>query len=234
MSDYLNDYKARMNALGNTISEQQFNSTAYFIESKFKDSPFYRVATIISTEEEIEVRLEDITAITRANTIETLQMTMKYINLKPNNTINIGEVLKIDDFYWIITDFRSDNPLFPKAKIFMCNYELSVPTGTTKIDTGQKDSLGRPVYKTENTYSYPHCFVRSYLANGGLNQAINLPSDTMYITLKYDDVSKNIKEDDIFTLYERTYKVVSIDFSNVIHDIGCISLMVIRTTNTSN
>lgn len=230
---YLDKHLSLMNAEGDSVAEQQFNTTASFIEANFADSPFYRVATLMDGTE-IDVRIEDITAITRANTIESLQFTMKYMHLKPNNTINIGEIVKIDNTFWIVTDFRSDNPLFPKAKINMCNYELSVPTGVTKIDTGQKDSLGRPVYKTENTYSYPHCFVRSYLANGGLNQAINLPSDTMYITLKYDDVSKNIKEDDIFTLYERTYKVVSIDFSNVIHDIGCISLMVIRTTNTSN
>lgn len=233
MNDFLSDYKARMSANGTTIGEQQFNNTAYFIEQSFANSPFYRVAIIESSKTQLEIRIQDMSIVTRSNTIETVQFTMKFAFLKPNNKLNLGEIIFFDDLYWIVTDFNSDNPLYPKAKLFMCNYTLPVVTGTTKVKTGT-DSLGRPVYSTQNAYSYLHCFVRSYMTNSGLNQAINLPSDTMYITLKYDDISKLIKEDDQFVIYDRTYKVTSIDFSNTLDKIGLISLMVARVTNTSS
>ena len=131
----------------------------------------------------------------------------------------------------MVTDFTSDNTLFPKAKIQICNFSLQVKTGETKTLLGY-DDFKRPVYDEQPTYATMQSILKNTVGNITLNSEVNLPSEKMLITITYNDTSKLIKENDEFDMYSRQYKVVGIDFSNVYSDKGIITLTTERVTNT--
>jgi hypothetical protein len=231
---YLDDYMARINATGNTIKDSQFHSTSKFIESTFADSPFYTVAKWNG--EDLEVRLMDVNSITRSNQMMPVQFDIKFALFKPNIVMNLGEIIEIPNedqtvyTSWMVVDFTSENKLFPKAKIQICNFTLKVKTGETKTLLGQ-DDFKRPVYDTQATYVDMQAILKNTIGNIPLNAEINLPSERMFITVKYDDNAKLIKENDTFDMYNREYKVVGIDFSNVFNDKGIITLTTERVVN---
>jgi hypothetical protein len=158
--------------------------------------------------------------------------------LKPNTSVNIGDLVEITDDltnkveFWIVTDSISDNPLFPKVKIEKCNYTLQLKTGETKTLVGH-DSLNRPQYSVQPTYTNVQCLLRTSVSNLALNQAINLPQGQVQITIQYNDTAKSIKENDKFDLYDRQFKVIGFDFSNVVQGIGCLVVFAERVVNTT-
>lgn len=227
---YIDDYMARINATGNTIKDSQFHSTSKFIESTFAESPFYKV--VKWNNQDLEVRLMDVNSITRSNQLMPVQYGIKFALFKPNVVMNLGELLQIDTDYWMVTDFTSDNTLFPKAKIQICNFNLQVKTGETKTLLGYDDYFKRPVYDEQPTHATMQSILKNTVGNITLNSEVNLPSEKMLITITYNDTSKLIKENDEFDMYGRQYKVVGIDFSNVYSDKGIITLTTERVTNT--
>lgn len=230
---YLDDYMARINATGNTIKDSQFNSTSKFIESTFADSPFYTVAKWNGND--LEVRLLDVNSITRSNQVMPVQYDIKFALFKPSVVLDLGEIIEITNednsvTSWMVVDFTSENKLFPKAKIQICNFELQVKTGETKTLLGQ-DDFKRPVYDIQPTYVTMQSILKNTIGNIMLNSEINLPSERMLITIKYDDTAKLVKENDTFDIYGREYKVVGVDFSNVFNDKGIITLTTERVVN---
>ena len=231
---YLDDFNARINASGKTIKDYQFNTTAQFINSHFAESPSYRVVQVNGVN--LEVQLQDISSVTRSVNVSLVQFTLKFMLLKPNTSVNIGDIVAIKDeqtqevVNWMVSDFISDNTLYPKAKIEKCNFELQVKTGEEKILCGY-DDFKAPVYEITPTYVTMQSILRNAIGNITLNSEINLPSEKMLISITYNDTSKLIKENDTFDMYGREYKVVGIDFSNVHSNIGIITLTTERVTN---
>jgi hypothetical protein len=226
---YLDKHLAYSEIVGKTIGEQQFNDTARFTESTFADSPFYHIAKWNG--EDIEVQLSDVNSITRSNQIMPVQFGIKFCRFLPNVVLDLGEILVIDNISWMVVDFTSENKLFPKAKIEICNFELQVKTGEEKILCGY-DDFKAPVYDIIPTYVPMQSILKNTIGNITLNSEINLPSERMLITITYNDTSKLIKENDEFDMYGRQYKVVGIDFSNVYSGKGIITLTTERVTNT--
>jgi hypothetical protein len=232
---YIDKHLEYLNIVGNNIGQQQFNDTARFIESTFADSPFYHIAKWNG--QDLEVQLSDVNSITRSNQIMPVQFGIKFARFKPNVVLNLGEIIGIpnDDqstyTYWMVVDFTSENKLFPKAKIEICNFELQVKTGETKTLLGY-DDFKAPVYDIQPTYATMQSVLKNTIGNIALNSEINLPSERMLISIAYNDTSKLIKENDEFDMYGRQYKVVGIDFSNVYSDKGIITLTTERVTNT--
>lgn len=232
---YIDKHIAYSNIEGKTIVEQQFNSSADFINSVFTESPFYIVGKWNNTD--LEMQLNDVTSITRSNQIMPVQYGIKFARFKPNTVVNIGEIIEIPNednseyIPWMVVDFTSENKLFPKAKIGICNFELNVKTSeTTPIFVGN-DKHGAPVYRSDSIYTPLQAILKNTIGNISLNSEINIPSERMLITINYDDTGKTIKENDTFDLYGREYKVVGIDFSNVFYGVGCITLITERVVN---
>lgn len=226
---YMDDFKARMNQNGNSVAESQFNTTANFINSHFADSPFYKVVKVNGTID-LEVQLQDISSVTRSANVSLVQNTLKFMLLKPNTSVNIGDMVELDSIFWIVSDFISDNTLFPKAKIEKCNFVLPLKTGETKTLVGY-DGLKRPVYDIQPTFTNVQCLLRTSVATIGLNQPINLPQGQVSITTQYNDISKSIKEDDNFEIYDRQYKVIGFDFTSIVQGIGCLVIIAKRVVN---
>lgn len=225
---YFDDYQARINASGKNIAESQFNSTAKFIESTFADSPFYRVVKVNGID--MDVRLQDISSVTRSANVSLVQNTLKFMLLKPNSSVDIGDMVELDEHFWMVSDFISDNTLFPKAKIEKCNFTLQLKTGETKTLVGH-DNLKRPVYNVIPVFTNVECLLRTSVSSIGLNQSINLPQGQVTITVQYNDIAKSINENDEFDLYSRQYKIIGFDFSNIVQGVGCLSIIAERVVN---
>lgn len=228
---YLDDYNARINVVGNTIGQSQLNTSADFINITFTDSPFYQLAKLNDTTD-LDVRLMDISSITRSSAIVLVQYALKFIMLRPGMSLNIGDKVTLEDSTdWLVTDFTGEDPLFPKAKIEICNYTLNVKTGETSTLIGY-DSLKRPKYNVTSTTESVPVVLRNGIAISAMNQSINLPNDNMFISMQYNDVSKLINENDKFDIYNKQYKVTGLDFTNINHGVGIITFLTERVVNT--
>lgn len=225
MSSYLDKHRAYMNTYGNSVAEQRSNSTMNFISSKFQDSPFYKVVQINGVDK--GVRIEDMTSIVRSNNFNDILFDNKYMFLQPNDTCNMGDYVLFDSVNWMVTDYNAHDPIYPKAKIERCNNSIIVVTGNTEVVTGY-DTMGRPIMSGNELTDTLPCIVKDHNGNGRFNNDISAPSDRIGITVQYNSTGKEIGEDDEYTFYNRTYKVVSIDFSKVYNDVGFISLNAIR------
>jgi hypothetical protein len=231
---YMDDYMARINATGNTIKDSQFHSTSKFLESTFADSPFYKVVKWNGND--LETRLMDVNSITRSNQMMPVQFDIKFALFKPNVVMDLGEIIEIPNedqsVYtpWMVVDFTSENKLFPKAKIEICNFSLQVKTGETKTLLGY-DDFKAPVYDMQPSFTPLQSILKNTIGSISLNSEINLPSERMLITVTYNDISKTIKENDTFDMYGREYKVIGIDFSNVFNGKGIITLTTERVVN---
>lgn len=224
MSSYLDKHKAKLNITGITIGEAQFNSTANFINSTFKDSPFYKIVKINGAD--VEVRVSDVTSTVRGSNIEPVRFSSKYLHFRPYVKVNIGDSVDYDGREWLITDFQI-NDLYPTAKMGQCNNTLTYQIGVTKVKTGV-DAMNRPVYTDTPIYDTKPCIIDTRIDGVTLNQPINLPAGQISITLQYDTNSKLIKENDELALYERKYKVIGIDFSHLINNVGLITVVAER------
>lgn len=228
MSDYLLNYISRINASGKTIAESQFNTTSNFINATFADSPFYKVVKYNGSD--LEIRLLDINSVTRSSAIQLIQYQLKFIQLRPNISLNIGSMIVMDGIQWMVTDYMSENILFPKAKIEQCNYLLTVITGETKTLVGY-DSLRRPVYNSAPIINKVDCIIRNSVPNVNLNQNINLPNDSMYISMEYHSTAQSIKLNDEFEIYNNQYKVIGIDYTSINYGIGVVTFITERVVN---
>lgn len=229
---YLDKHMAKIDVMGKSIGESRKNETSNFINSSFTDSPFYKVVTIDGIPN-IDARVEDMTSIIRSNNFVTVLNSNKYLLLRPNqgDYADLGSIVEFENSTWLMTDYNTNDVIFPKGKIERCNSTINVITGETKTKIGNDPNTGRPVYDTTPTTVTVPCIASTHQANGTYTSEINLANDRMSITVKYDDTSKLIKENDVYTLFERSYRVSSIDFTNVNTDMGFITLNVIRVVN---
>lgn len=207
---------------GMSTAEQHKNSTTQFINENFKDSPFYRVVKVNGID--TEVRINDVTSISRGRNIDPVRYVGKYLLFRPNTKVNVGDIVELDNLSWLITDYQL-NDIYPNAKISQCNNTLKYKIGTSKVQTG-KDALGRPVYSTIDTYVDPPqpCIINTQIQSVGLNNQIDLPKERLIITLTYNDNSKTIQINDEFMVNGSQYKVTHFDFTHVVNGIGLLDI----------
>lgn len=222
---YLDKHLAYLNVVGTSVGEQQKNATAGFMNSVFKDSPFYKLVTVDGVQK--DARIEDMTAVVRSNNFVTILNTNKYMLLKSGDSANLGAIVEFDNISWLVTDNNSDDTLFNKSKLEQCNNKITVITSTTTTSSGT-DIMGRPItIKTNVTTDIP-CILTGNLTSAQMNGELNQPKDSVKFTVQYNDTSKLITENENYTFYDRLYKVKSIDFTNVFNGIGFITVMADR------
>lgn len=222
---YMDDYLARLNVTGTSIAQSQMNATELSINAAFNDSPWYKLVEIDGVEKDAQI--QDMQSVVRSNTLMTILETNKFILLKPNETANLGSIVEFDNYTFIVTDFIIDNPLFPKGKIEQCNTTIDVITSSTTTASGT-DSLGRPIPNTTNVKTTLPCLFVSGLSSVNLTNEVNQPVDRVKITVQYNDTSKLINENDVYTFYGRNYKVKSIDHTNIFNNVGMLSFIADR------
>ena len=196
---WLDVHKKRMVNDGTTIQESHEKNTEFFIETSFADSPTYLKEKVIIDEEEYEARLIVSKRYTVASGYDT-----KALLFRPHTKVIVGKVAEFHDKEWLIV-FFNDRELEPKAEIRLCNNNLFLKNGMRLpcvIDSKASDSQKIK----EETF-------------------VDLSSDTLKVTIGYDNESKKIKENDRFIINETAFEVQGVNkYSNVYRGEGIIEL----------
>jgi hypothetical protein len=132
--------------------------------------------------------------------------------------IELGNLLKIDNYNWLITTFPEDNKIYRKAEIRLCNATFPIESNKTSVLKGY-DKYNRPVYADEITIIDEPCIVETKYYFNNRNEQITLPEDRILITMKYQSAS-NIDISKEFEMYKSRFKITHFDFSKVINGKG--------------
>lgn len=211
---YYDKYRSRMLSYGNSETESKRNISKKLIELDIKNSPSYYAVTLNDSTTLIDVRIVD---------DKESEDEKKY--LLSLVSINRGAIVNWSNQKWLTlsSDFIGD--IYYKCAIELCNNILHIKTGETKTISGY-DPMGRPIYTTTPVFTDFPCIVSQSKSVGTeSNQAINLPNGQLFITIPYTEL---IKEQMEFQMYQRKYKVINVDYTESINQVGLVTLTVER------
>jgi len=100
---YFDDYQKRLNASGTNEADAFKNSTINFIDRAFSNSPNYRLVPVDGVDTECRI-------------INTDSFKTRDMILRPGSRVNIGSLVVVDSYYFLITDFVYDN-IISKARL---------------------------------------------------------------------------------------------------------------------
>lgn len=112
---------------GNTYAERTQNELKTFINSEFTDNPAHRIATRYGTSEN-----EDILMFGSSNS--SVKDDGKNIVLRPEKSMNEGQMFVVNSNIWIVTLVDSANESYPRGYMKQCKHELKYidDTGVTQ------------------------------------------------------------------------------------------------------
>jgi len=169
-------YEKRLSVNGNSYREREINSIKKAILDDFKDIPSYR-----------EVHVND-SAYINIQVFNTNYYDIKTIEVEPNKTINIGDILQFDDGKWMCFEIDKTNPICHTGKVHLC-------AGTFSF------------YKagvTPNAVDVPYVvFDNISLTRMGIdnNKYMATPDSRMMIVIRDDSINKHIERGDKFVFY---------------------------------
>ena len=212
---YVNRYRNYLD-LDNTLSSDPITSASKLAAELEIDTSYYtEVFTINNVEYKAMLKHEK-------------KSENKKLIFKPDVKVNKGEQLQIGDSYYLITDFLGEGvyEIYPTATIKQCSSFFPAITDKTRVlkrdANGQviKDKFGDPVYTWtgEEIFNVP-CIVESSIKNSESNSQLNLPDGRIVITMKYQLIN-NVKINEVFSMYDNSYKIANIDRTKVINDVG--------------
>ena len=145
---------------------------------------------------------------------------------------NVGSIVEYKNKKWIIVTLSDDNEIYKEGIIQLCNNILSIQIGTERTQVGT-DPLGRPIYEdTPIMVDYP-CIVDSKLLYNRFlikNEAIQLPDGRINVAVSYKE-NHGIKLGVKFHMYNTTYEIMDVDFTDVRDGKGVIYFMADRRQN---
>lgn len=198
-----------VNRVGVNLSEDIKNNTLDIIHFQFEQSPTYKEILING-------------ANVGARVIDEEKTDEKTLLFKPPFTVTMGSVAELSDGKWILVETFNDE-VFPKAKIKQANQILPLTGLQTETQIGT-DEFGRPIneYVPTSPTLLP-CIVESSIYQPKEDSVITLPNGKILVTIPYtihDDISDN-KE---FELYGEKYKIVGIDRTKSVNEVGLMIL----------
>lgn len=156
----------------------------------------------------------------------------KKLIFKPDVKVNKGSVVTIGDLYYLINNFLGDGvyEIYPTATLKQCNSFFPAVTDKTKVlmrdEHGNviRDKFGDPVYQWIGGEEFlVPCIVESSIKDREKNSQLNLPDGRIVITMKYQPIS-NVKDNAEFMMYDNTYKIVNVDKTKVINEVGLMTI----------
>jgi hypothetical protein len=215
-SDYLNQYRERVS---NSSADRLVEHTKQSFIKMFIGNPNYKVLIINGTQYE--------TLYSQGKTSDE-----KSLLFTPNTKVNIGSVVEINNINYLIMDFQGEgiNEIYPSATLKLCN--SSIPIQSSKTKTLKLDAQNKPVLDKFNdpVYIYSNgqitnipCIVESSIIASDENKQLPLPEGHLHVTMQYRD---DVKVNDTFTMYNNSYKIRTIDYTNVIDNKGIMVLSV--------
>ncbi|MEK4824631.1 hypothetical protein NSS71_08730 [Niallia sp. FSL W8-0951] len=144
--------------------------------------------------------------------------------------IERGNILNINKQDWLVVTIPEDNKIYRKADMKICNSFFPAITDKTKVlmrdDQGNviRDKFGDPVYQWVGGEEFlVPCIVESSIKDREKNSQLNLPDGRIVITMKYQPIS-NVKDNSEFMMYDNTYKIVNVDKTKVINEVGLMTI----------
>lgn len=183
---YYDLYKARTNMSGETYKDREINQLKRFINDKFLKSPSYHLAYISGVEEPREFHIYDENAINK-------NPNKKRILSRPNETFNVGQYVVWEDNDWLITNIDCDSTVQTKGIMQKCNNQISL-------------------YINDVLHKIPCCVdsAQMRLLNTDSNKYLEVPSTDVFIRIANNELTQNIKRNDIYKIGEQNYRVSDI------------------------
>lgn len=135
-----------------------------------------------------------------------------------------GSVVEYKDNKWIvITYVLSDHEIYDKGVIEICNNTLVIETDPIQTLTGY-DPMGRPIYvETPSTPLEIPCITTTSIKDYEKGVGTNLPDGILQITIPYLEHEK-LAINTNFNMYNGNYKIVGLNYSDVINQNGIIKI----------
>lgn len=129
--------------------------------------------------------------------------------------LECGNLLGYKDKSWlIISEVAADRSGVYRGLMRLCNFMISVQTGTEKILKGY-DGMGRPVYEYIPIYTDFNCVLDGAGFQIDSNQTINLSRDEIRITMQDNESSSTLTKNLNLNVMFATYTIQAIDRSRV-------------------
>ena len=140
--------------------------------------------------------------------------------LSVRDDIRIGDELSFDEFHYLVVTPATQTPLYDRSYGLRQTHSLKV-FKETKVDTGKRDPMGRPVYSTvKSEVSIRFAFETT--AREGVDtstwSSINLPQGKVYFYVQKNPETDKWKELDPLTIFGKQFKIVNIDHTNTLDD----------------
>lgn len=134
-----------------------------------------------------------------------------------------GDYVTINDKYYLVTgDTVNPRGIKYKAVVEYCNYVLK-PFHSVKVNTGETDSLGRPIYKNELVNDHLEPAVIKYKDMTLDEDGITTATKTLIIEIQDNEKNRrDFQVNSTVDIYDRKYKVINAEIIKV----GLIELKV--------
>ena len=203
---YFDNYKKRLQSQGNSGKEAVENATINLVNKNFSSSFGYKVVKVNQVETEV------IYSNGKDHVDGELLFKPMYIPIR-------GSIVELDyNIYLIVDTLKHD--IYPSAEIKLCNSKFPLPgqqictTYTNDFGEEQEDCVDSAPVEIP-------CIVETSFYKQGEDQPINLPTNTVRITIPYTE-HNSLKVNYSFELYGDTYQITSFDYTQSLNKIGIL------------
>lgn len=145
----------------------------------------------------------------------------------PEMNVNLGDYITHEGMTYLAKN-KTSNKIYPQLFGELCNEEFPLEEIVRKVEV-DKDSLGRPIFKTvKNTIKKP-CVMTTKIYSQADNSPVPLPDGAVTVWLPYSLNPKEIpKLNQIVLIRGNQYKVTTVSYENVIQEVGTIEVRLQR------
>lgn len=155
----------------------------------------------------------------------------KKLIFPPDTKVDIGSVVKIKDYHYLIMNFLGDgiNEVYPTAELKLCNSTFPIESDKFPVLLGY-DKFKRAITDEVSNVKDEPCIVETKYYFNNRNEQITLPEDRIMVTLKYQE-SSSITVNHEFPMYNSRFRITHVDYSKVVNGKGIISVIGERVMN---
>jgi hypothetical protein len=140
--------------------------------------------------------------------------------------IERGNYIYFNNEIYLITTKPEDNGTYRKALATLCPTTLPLKENDKDVVVGL-DEFGRPIYETvKGEISIIPCVPKLNDASTSIadsNESINLLDNQIRVTIPYRE-SPSLDNDEKFSMYNETYRIIRVDPSKSINGIGILTI----------
>lgn len=204
-------YKKRMGALGANRQEMTDNVTKINQHNMLINSPSKR---------EVKVNDEDAMRPCLVSDVETFYK-RRFLFL-PETEVRLGDYIYYENKIYLTTDKKTGD-IYPESFADFCDKVIEVSLGKIRIDTGEVDYQGRPVYKEEEIIEDVPANTSTKVYSALSNQPISLPTGAIIIKIPYKE-EYDIPLNHVIELDKKEYRVMDRLYNVLTPEEGIIEL----------